>query len=101
VGQAERTSFQEEFRKLRRRERSKIFYDILCSIIEQETETRAKITRVQNDVNLPSDRLRLHLREMNSLGLLDYGEFLVSTEKGRAFVAEFRKVVEILRQFGL
>jgi predicted transcriptional regulator len=92
---------QEELGKLRRRERTKIFYDILCSIIEQESETRAKITRVQNDVNLPSDRLRAHLREMNTLGLVDYGEFLASTEKGRTFVAEFKKVAEILRQFGL
>lgn len=91
----------EDLKRLRRRERSKIFYDILCSIIEQESENRAKITRVQNDVNLPSDRLRLHLHEMNSLGLVDYGDSLASTEKGRAFVAEFRKVVEILREFGL
>ena len=92
---------QEELGKLRRRERTKIFYDILCSIIEQEWETRAKITRVQNDVNLPSDRLRAHLREMNSLGLVEYDESLASTEKGRAFVDEFKKVVEILHQFGL
>jgi predicted transcriptional regulator len=64
-------------------------------------ETRAKITKVQNDVNLPSDRLRTHLREMHSLGLLEYGGSLVSTERGRMFVDEFKKVVEILRQFGL
>jgi predicted transcriptional regulator len=91
----------EDLGKLRRRERSKIYYDILCSIIEQELETRAKITRVQNDVNLPSDRLRTHLREMSSLGLVNYGEALASTDKGRVFVDEFKKVVEILRQFGL
>jgi predicted transcriptional regulator len=87
--------------KLRRRERTRIFYDILCSIIEQESETGAKITKVQNDVNLPSDRLRAHLREMSSLGLVDYGEGLTSTEKGRVFAAEFRRVVEVLQQFGL
>lgn len=92
---------QEDLARLRRRERTKIFYDILCSIIQQESETGAKITRVQNDVNLPSDRLRAHLREMDSLGLVDYGESLASTEKGRAFAAEFKKVVDILHQFGL
>jgi predicted transcriptional regulator len=91
----------EDLGKLRRRERAKIYYDILCSIIEQESMTRAKITRVQNDVNLPSDRLRTHLREMSSLGLVEYGDSLASTQKGRVFVDEFKKVVEILRQFGL
>ncbi len=38
---------------------------------------------------------------MNSLGLVEYGESIASTEKGRAFVAEFKKVVEVLQQFGL
>lgn len=92
---------QTELRKVHRRERAKIFYDILCSITKQESSGVAKITRVQNDVNLPSDRLRLHLREMNSLGLVGYGEKLVSTEKGRTFMLEYEKVVKILRQFGL
>jgi predicted transcriptional regulator len=87
--------------KLHRRERTRIFYDILRSIIEQESEAGAKITRVQNDVNLPSDRLRMYLREMTSLGLVDYEGNLASTEKGRAFAAEFRRVVEVLKQFGL
>jgi predicted transcriptional regulator len=92
----------EDLGKLRRRERSRIYFDILCSIVGQESETGAKITKVQNEVNLPSDRLRAHLREMSSLGLVDYGESsLASTEKGRAFVDEFKRVVEILRQFGL
>lgn len=91
----------EELKKIRRRERTKIFHDILSSIIEQEVEGRAKITRVQNDVNLPSDRVRLHLREMSSLGFIQYNDTLASTEKGRAFFEEFKKVVDILREFGL
>src|SRR3990170_4267484 len=85
----------------RRRERSRIFYDILQSIINQETEDVARITRVQNDVNLPSDRLREHLKEMNMLGLVKYGETLASTGKGRAFATEYGRIVSILQQFGL
>ena len=61
----------------------------------------ARITRVQNDVNLPSDRLRLHLKEMDILGLIEYGEKLASTEKGKVFVSEYKKVVNLLQQFGL
>ena len=52
-------------------------------------------------MNLPSDRLRIHLREMDSLGLVQYGETLASTEKGRVFFLEYKKVAEILREFGL
>ena len=87
--------------KLHRRERARIFYDILSTIMELELEGAAKITRLQNDVNLPSDRLRVYLREMTGLGLVEYGETLRSTEKGRAFAREYKKVVDILQQFGL
>ena len=61
----------------------------------------ARITRVQNDVNLPSDRFRTHLDEMEKLGLIEHGEGLTSTEKGRSFVSEYERIAEVLRRFGL
>jgi predicted transcriptional regulator len=95
------TAERDEARMVHRRERSRIYYDILQSIINQESHDVAKITRVQNDVNLPSDRLREHLKEMSRLGLVEYAERLASTEKGRAFATEYGRVVSILQQFGL
>jgi predicted transcriptional regulator len=60
-----------------------------------------RITRVQNEVNLPSDRLRAHLEDMKTLELIEYGDHLASTEKGRTFVSEYQKVADILKKFGL
>ena len=89
-------------KRLRQRYRPKIFYDILCSVVKQEASGGiAKITRVQNEVNLPSDRFRAHLEDMEALGLVEHGEALTSTEKGRDFVNEYEKVAEVLRRFGL
>jgi predicted transcriptional regulator len=89
-------------KRLRPRYRPKIFYDILCSIVKQEASGGiAKITRVQNEVNLPSDRFRAHLEDMEALGLVEHGEGLTSTEKGRDFVNEYEEVAEVLRRFGL
>jgi predicted transcriptional regulator len=61
----------------------------------------ARITRVQNEVNLPSDRFRAHLEDMKALGLIEYADTLACTEKGRSFVSEYEKVAEVLRRFGL
>lgn len=89
-------------KRVRKRERARIFYDILTSIIEQETrDGEARITRIQNEVNLPSDRLRIHLREMSELGFIDYGKTLACTQKGRQFVVEYRRILATLGQFGL
>jgi len=86
----------------RPRYRPKIFYDIVCSIIKQEASGGvARITRVQNEVNLPSDRLRAHLGDMEALRLIEHGEGLTSTEKGRSFVSEYERIAEVLRRFGL
>ena len=87
--------------KIRPRYRPRIFYDILCSIIRQESNGAVKITRVQNEVNLPSDRLRAHLEDMKALELVEYDDRLASTEKGRTFVSEYEKVVDVLKKFGL
>jgi hypothetical protein len=38
---------------------------------------------------------------MEKLGLIEHGEGLTSTEKDRDFVAEYEKVAEVLRRFGL
>lgn len=91
-----------EQKRTRPRYRPKIFYDILCSIIKLEASGGiARITWVQNEVNLPSDRFRAHLEDMETLGLIEHGESLTSTEKGRDFVSEYEKVAEVLRRFGL
>lgn len=90
-----------EPQKARPRYRPKIFYDILCSIISQESNGFVRITRVQNEVNLPSDRLRAHLEDMKTLELVEYGDRLASTEKGRTFVSEYEKVADVLKKFGL
>ncbi len=87
--------------RTRKRDKARIFHDILTSIIKQEKHGFARITRIQNEVNLPSDRLRIHLKEMSDLGLIQYGKALASTEKGRRFVAEYQKIVDTLQQFGL
>ena len=84
-----------------RRNRERIYYDILSSIINQEKKGYTRITRVQNEVNLPSDRLRRHLREMQQLKLLNHNSALRSTPKGRAFVFRYKRILEVLKRFGL
>jgi predicted transcriptional regulator len=91
-----------EPKRPRPRDRPKIFYDILCSIIKQEEPIgSAKITRVQNEVNLPSDRFRVYLAYMKTIGLLEVGRGLTSTKKGKSFVSEYKKVARILKRFSV
>jgi len=38
---------------------------------------------------------------MKALELVEYDERLASTEKGRTFVSEYEKVIDVLKKFGL
>jgi predicted transcriptional regulator len=84
------------------RERTRIYYDILRSILREErTSGTVRITRVQNRVNIPSDRFRRHLTQMERLGLLVFQDSLSITAQGRDFVSEYRRFTQVLRRFGL
>jgi predicted transcriptional regulator len=91
--------------KLRRspaRHRTRLWYDILNSIMEEErTEGSAKITRVQNQVGLPSDRFRIHLQEMKERGLIHYTSHLTTTEEGRRFARKYGKFATLLAKFNV
>ena len=84
------------------RERTRIYFDILRSIMREERSSEVvRITRVQNRVNVPSDRFRRHLREMEKLGLVNFRNTLSITIKGREFVSEYRRFSEFMNRFGL
>ena len=92
----------EERKRVRPRDRARIFYDIVCSVIKQERSGDvARITRTQSEVNLPSDRFRQYLQEMDRLQLLRYGDTLACTERGKEFASEFERVIDVLKRFGL
>jgi predicted transcriptional regulator len=91
----------DDVRRGRGRDKERIYYDILCSILDQESRGMARITRVQNSVNIPWDRFRDHLKSMVQLGLVKHGNSLSTTAKGREFVSEYKKVLHFLKRFGL
>jgi predicted transcriptional regulator len=68
---------------------------------EERSSEVVRITRVQNRVNVPSDRFRRHLREMEKLGLVNFRNTLSITIKGREFVSEYRRFSEFMNRFGL
>lgn len=92
---------QDETEKSHGRNREMIYYDILRSIVNQERKGFAKITRVQNETNLPSDRLRVHMHRMARLRLITYSSAIRSTAKGREFLSQYKRVLEVLKRFGL
>jgi predicted transcriptional regulator len=82
------------------RDRVQIYADLLRAVKARGTPEGARITPVQSDANLPSDRARQYLGELVQLGLLTGPPYIV-TAKGEAFLREYTRYRNFLRDFGL
>jgi len=79
----------------------KIYGDVL-SVIKTETRTgKIILTRIQLKTNVPFDRLKAYLSELEELGLIQNGSSLKLTEKGQQYVVEYERVIDFMKRMGL
>ena len=88
--------------RLRRRTRLMIYLDILCAV-ERVTQRYglARMTRVQYEVNVPYDRFKGYVDGLLKLGLVNSGDHLDLTQRGRAYVLEYRRFMSFLGSNGI
>ena len=85
-----------------RRERWTIIGAILLEV--EREGARGELGRVTNialRANLPYDRLVTYLGDLEAAGFVQLGRVPALTEKGRAFLREYRQWLEVLQRFGL
>ena len=88
-------------RRLPRRDKLKIYGDLL-SIIHGEAKTeKVVLTRIQLKTNVPFDRLKVYLTELKELGLIIDEPTLALTEKGKQFIKEYETVLDFMKRMGL
>jgi predicted transcriptional regulator len=88
-------------KKLARRDRMKIYGDILLSIMAETKRGKIALTHIQQKSNVPFDRLKVYLSELMDLGLIQDESTLNLTEKGQQYVIEYEKVLDFMKRMGL
>jgi len=88
-------------KRFARRDRMKIYGDIL-SVIQSETKReKTVLTRIQLKTNVPFDRLKTYLSELKELGFIQNDSSLKLTEKGQQYLSEYEKVLDFMKRMGL
>lgn len=88
-------------KKFARRDKMKIYGDIL-SIIQSETKKgKIVLTRIQQKTNVPFDRLKTYLSELRELGLIQDESSPKLMEKGQQYLTEYEKVLDFMKRMGL
>lgn len=88
-------------KSLPRRDKMKIYGDLL-SILSSETKAeKVVLTRVQLKINVPFDRLKTYIVELKELGLIKDETSLKLTDKGKQYLREYEAVLDFMNRMGL
>jgi predicted transcriptional regulator len=87
--------------KIPRRDKLKIYGDILSVLQQQPKAEKIVLTRVQVQANVAFDRLKNYIADLKDLGLIEDETTLKLTEKGKQYVKDYENVVEFMKRMGL
>lgn len=89
-------------KKLARRDKMKIYGDLL-SILQAERSDTEKIVliRVQTKLNAPFDRLKSYLADLEALNLIEDQISYRLTQKGKQYLKEYQMIVDFMERMGI
>lgn len=87
--------------QIARRDRLKIYGDLLSILNEEANKGKVVLTIVQMRLNVPFDRLKIYIIEIYNLGLIDGISSLKLTEKGKQYISEYKKILDFMEQMGI
>ena len=88
-------------KKLPRRDKLKIYGDLLSILYEEAKTEKVVLTRIQLKTNVPFDRLKIYLKELVELGLINDEPTIKLTEKGKQYIKEYQSVLDFMTRMGL
>jgi predicted transcriptional regulator len=88
-------------KKLPRRDKLKIYGDLLFNLYHEAKTEKVVLSRVQLRINVPFDRLKTYISDLEELGLIEDETSLKLTEKGKQYVREYEAVLDFMKRMGL
>lgn len=88
-------------KRIARRDRLKIYGDLLSLLYANSREEIIVLTHVQVQLKVPFDRLKTYISELNELGLIQDQTSLKLTEKGKQYIVEYGNVLNFMERMGI
>jgi predicted transcriptional regulator len=84
-----------------RRDRLKIYGDLLAALNEEAKNEKKVLLRVQVRTNLPFTRLKGFIQDLIELGLIEDEDSLKLTAKGKQYLKEYDQVLKFIERMGI
>jgi predicted transcriptional regulator len=88
-------------RKLPRRDKLKIYGDLLSILYSESNKEKVVLTQVQLKSNVPFDRLKTYIADLKQLDLIQNDNSLKLTDKGKLYLKEYEDVLDFMARMGL
>jgi predicted transcriptional regulator len=88
-------------KKIQRRDRLKIYGDLLSALYSESGAKKIVLTQVQVRIKVPFDRLKTYITELVDLGLVQDETSLKLTGKGTQYLKEYERVLDFMKRMGL
>ena len=88
-------------KKIRRRDKLKIYGDLLSALYSESGAEKIVLTQVQVKIKVPFDRLKTYIKELVDLGLIKDETSLELTKKGTQYLREYERVLDFMKRMGL
>jgi predicted transcriptional regulator len=88
-------------KKIVRRDKLKIYGDLLSILYAENKEEKIVLTHIQTKINVPFDRLKNYISELKDLDLIDDDVSLKLTEKGKRYLQDYEKVLGFMERMGI
>ena len=87
--------------KIPRRDKLRLYGDLLSVLKSEGDNEKIVLTRVQTRLNVPFDRLKNYIIELKELGLVEDETSLKLTEKGKQYLKEYKQILDFMKRMGL
>lgn len=87
--------------KIQRRDKMKIYGDLLFILHSESTSEKIVITRVQLKINVPFNRLKKYISDLKELDLIEDETSLKLTKKGKQYLYEYETVLSFMKRMGM
>jgi len=88
-------------KKKPRRDKFKIYGDLLSALYYSSSAEKIVLTQIQAKINVPYDRLKSYITETKDLGLIQDEDSLTLTEKGLQYVQMYNRVLDFMKRMGI
>jgi predicted transcriptional regulator len=88
-------------KKIPRRDKLKIYGDLLSVLNNEDKTEKIVLSHLQTRINVPFDRLKKYILELNELGLIQDDKSLKLTEKGKQYLREYKRILDFMKRMGI